>query len=184
MNEWDFLYGTFELFTNNRKRNQIYLLKNVIFAIKSEYNKEFDKVLRFRQTQVDSIHEKQKRIYEILEELRKPKEVYQPKKNILDAPEQVLTVDGALEIPFPVYLSREERERKEQERVKVEARLKALMADDSGQRAIKDMMGGTLEEKKETPLTEELVQEEWMLKPLEDMNEEERVKLKEFEVKR
>jgi len=39
------------------------------------------------------------------------------------------------------------------------------MSDDSGVRAIKDMMGGTLDEKKETPLDEKLEVEEWMNKP-------------------
>lgn len=58
------------------------------------------------------------------------------------------------------------------------------MADDSGVRAIKDMMGGTLEEKKETPLDEKLEVEEWMSKPFDEMTEDERIKLKEFEVKK
>jgi len=39
------------------------------------------------------------------------------------------------------------------------------MQDDSGIRAVKDMMSGTLEEKKETPLDEKLEVEEWMKKP-------------------
>lgn len=76
------------------------------------------------------------------------------------------------------------REKKEQERLKEEARLRALMADDSGVRAVKDMMGGTLEEKKETPLDEKLEVEEWMKKSPDDMTEEERMKLKEFEVRK
>lgn len=46
------------------------------------------------------------------------------------------------------------------------------------------MMGGTLEEKKETPLDEKLEEEEWMKKPFEEMNEEERMKIKEYEVKK
>lgn len=58
------------------------------------------------------------------------------------------------------------------------------MKDDAGLRAIKDMMNGTLEEKKETPLDEKLELEEWMTKPLDEMTEEERSRLKEFEVKR
>lgn len=76
------------------------------------------------------------------------------------------------------------REKKEQERLKEEARLRALMADDSGIRAVKDMMGGTLEEKKDTPLDEKLEMEDWMKKNPEDMNEDERMKLKEFEFKK
>lgn len=58
------------------------------------------------------------------------------------------------------------------------------MSDDAGIRALKDMMGGTLEEKKENLLDEGLDQEEWMKKPQDEMNEEERVRLKEFEVKK
>lgn len=46
------------------------------------------------------------------------------------------------------------------------------------------MMGGTLEEKKETPLDEQLIVEEWMSKPIDEMSEEERIRFKEFEVKK
>lgn len=88
------------------------------------------------------------------------------------------------EIPFEQYETREMREKKEQERLKEEARLRALMSDDSGIRAVKDMMGGTLEEKKETPLDEKLEMEEWMKKNPDDMTEDERMKLKEFEVRK
>lgn len=44
-NDWNFLYGALELFTNNRKRNQIKLLHNIIFQIKEEFNKEFEKTM-------------------------------------------------------------------------------------------------------------------------------------------
>jgi hypothetical protein len=46
------------------------------------------------------------------------------------------------------------------------------------------MMNNTLEEKKETPLDEIMAKEEWMDKPQEEMTEEERVKLKEYETKK
>lgn len=45
-------------------------------------------------------------------------------------------------------------------------------------------MGGTLEEKKENPLDEGLEMEAWMSKPMDDMNEEERIRFKEYEVKK
>lgn len=45
-------------------------------------------------------------------------------------------------------------------------------------------MGGTLEEKKETALNENIVEEDWMKKPIDEMTEDERVRLKEFEVKK
>lgn len=103
-----------------------------------------------RQSELDNINERNKRIAEILGELKKPIELFQPKKNLLENPENVLEVEND-EIPFPKYLTKEEREKKEIERRKEEERLKALMADDSGVRAIKDMMGGTLDEKKRHP---------------------------------
>lgn len=87
------------------------------------------------------------------------------------------------EILTEKYLSREERDRREAERLKEEARIRARLADDSGQRALRDMMGGTLEEKKETALTETLQREEWMSKPSDEMSEEEKLKMREYEVK-
>ena len=43
--EWDYIYGSFELFTNNRKRSQIILLNNIIFSIKRAFNVEFEKMM-------------------------------------------------------------------------------------------------------------------------------------------
>jgi len=87
------------------------------------------------------------------------------------------------EIKIEKFLSKEERIRLETERIKEEERIRARMADDSGQRALRDMMGGTLEEKKETALTETLQREEWMNKPVDEMTEEEKLKMREYEVK-
>ena len=102
---------------------------------------------------------------------------------IMISPDNILQVEND-DIPFERYLTKDERERREMEKKKEEDRIKALMADDSGVRAIKDMMGGTLEEKKETPLDEKLEVEEWMSKPIDEMTEDERTKMKEFEVKK
>ena len=112
-------------------------------------------MMQSRQTEVENINERNKRITEILQELKKGVDLFGCKKNILDNPESILLV-GNDEIPFQKYLSKEERERREIERKKEEERLANLMKDDAGLRAIKDMMNGTLEEKKETPLDEKL----------------------------
>jgi hypothetical protein len=58
-----------------------------------------------------------------------------------------------------------------------------LKEDDSGIRALKDMMNGTLEVKKENILAETLVREDWMSKPAEEMNDDEKIKLREYEIK-
>ncbi|CAD8159373.1 unnamed protein product [Paramecium pentaurelia] len=183
LTEWDYLYGISELFTLNRKRNQMILINDVIFSMKRQFNAEFELIQKQRQQQLDNINERNKRIIEINGELKRDPQLQQMKKNILEDPEKILTVKPE-EIGFSQYETREMREKKEQERLKEEARMKALMADDSGIRAVKDMMGGTLEEKKETPLDEKLEVEEWMKKSPDDMTEEERMKLKEFEVRK
>ena len=54
-----------------------------------------------------------------------------------------------------------------------EARLKALNADDAPERALDDMMNGTLEVKRDLSLLDaSLVREEWMDLPEEEQTEE------------
>lgn len=76
--------------------------------------------------------------------MKRVPEVVGSKKNILENPEKILKVDPN-EVGFKKYLSREERERLEKERLKEEERLRLLAQDDAGQRALGKMMGGTLE---------------------------------------
>lgn len=62
--------------------------------------------------------------------------------------------------------------------------MKALEGDNVGQRGLKVMMGGILEMKKEKNIMQlELVREEWMNKPIQDMSEDEKLKFKEQEAK-
>ena len=69
-------------------------------------------MLKFRQTQNELINDKNKRIIEICEELKRPNDVTITNKNILENPDNVLEVDPK-EMPFQRYLSREEREKLE-----------------------------------------------------------------------
>lgn len=157
-------------------------MKDLIFKIKERFNKEFENLSHERQRLIDMVNEKNNRIREIYETLKYDHELFKPRVNPLENPERVLKVDPE-EVGFERYLTKEEREKLEEERKKEEERIRLLNADDAGVRAVKQMMGGTLEEKKETPLTEELVREEWMNKPPEDMDDDERVKFAEFEAK-
>lgn len=82
------------------------------------------------------------------------------------------------------YLTNEEKAKIEEERKIEEDRLRALEGDNVGQRGLKVMMNGVLEMKKEKNIMQlELVREEWMNKAIQDMSEEEKLKLKEFEAK-
>jgi len=58
-----------------------------------------------------------------------------------------------------------------------------LQGDNMGQRGLKTMLGGNelVFKKEKNKLDEELVREEWMNRPVEEMNEEEKSRLKEFE---
>lgn len=81
--------------------------------------------MNFRQQQIDSIHEKNKRIKEIQNDLQKEQEVFEAKANIFDNPEQILEVKSE-EVGIEKYLSREERKRLEEERLKEEERQRLL----------------------------------------------------------
>jgi hypothetical protein len=87
------------------------------------------------------------------------------------------------EVGFEKYETKDERTKREAIEKIEEDRMRALLSDDSGLRALKDMMGGTLEEKKTQKLTENIQKEEWMDKATDQMTDEEKMRLKEFEVK-
>ena len=88
------------------------------------------------------------------------------------------------EIKVEKYLTLEERARLEEEERKRLEREAKLKGDTVGQRGLKMMMNGELTFKKEKNLLDqELVREEWMSKPDEEMTEDERMRFKEFLVK-
>lgn len=58
-----------------------------------------------------------------------------------------------------------------------------MQQDDYGTRALKAMMNNTLEEKKEALLSETLDKEDWMTKAVDDMTDDERMRLKEYQIK-
>jgi hypothetical protein len=181
--EWGLLYSAFELYCDNAKRNQIAMMRHLMLRIKETYNREFEKTLKLRQNQNELINDKNKRIQEICEELKRPNEALSGKRNLLETNDHVLAV-APNDIPFPKYLSREEREKAERERLKEEERQRKLAEDDASQRALAKMMGGTLEERKTSVLEVTVEREKWMEKPVEEMSEEEKAKLKEYEVRR
>lgn len=132
--EWQYLYGSFELFTDVRRRNQIILLQHIVHKIKREFNKEYESVLVFKANQVDKIKEKTKRIVEIFHDLERDEKIFESNKNHMDNPEVILNVSPS-EIPFEKFYSKEERDRREGERLREEEKKKALMSDDSSLRA-------------------------------------------------
>jgi WD40 repeat protein len=181
LGSWDLIYEPFELYTDSRKRMQIEMIQDIVFKLKGEFNKEFENFQKFKDDQIFNIQERNNRITEILEDLKREEELFEPKSHPLETPEDILEVSPS-EVPVEKHLTAEERAIEEEKRREEEERQKAMEGDNVGQRGIKQMLGGTLELKKNKGIMEEtLEKEEWMDKPIEDMSEEEKLKLKEFQ---
>jgi hypothetical protein len=178
------LYEPYELFTDVRKRNQIELIKQVVFDLKKDFNKEFLDLEKYKEDQSFAIKEKNELISELLENLKQTEELFEPEPHPLETPETILKVNED-EIKVEKYLTKEERAVLEAERQRQAEREAALKGDNVGQRGLQTMMGGTelnLKKDKAT-LDQELVREDWMNKPVEEMSDDEKVKFKEFEQK-
>jgi hypothetical protein len=180
-NIWDLIYESYDLYSNPRKRMQIELLREVIFELKRDYNKEFDSLERYKEDQIFLIKEKNELIKELLTNLKTEDELFEPDTHILENPDHIFNVKEE-DVKVEKYLTKEERAKLEEERRKQEERERAMQGDNVGQRGLKTMMGGTeLNLKKDSNLAQvELVREDWMNKPPEQMTEEEKFKMKEF----
>lgn len=64
-NIYELLYDAFELYTDQRKRTQIELIREVIFELKRDYNKEFMILEAYKQEQIYAIKEKNEQIVEL-----------------------------------------------------------------------------------------------------------------------
>ena len=181
-NIFDLIYEPYELHTDVRKRNQIELLKAVVFELKDDFNKEFVDLEKGKEDQIFLIKEKNEMISELLYNLKQEEELFEPKSHELENPEAILEVNPD-EIKVERYLTKEERAKQDEERRIKEEREAALKGDNVGQRGLKAMMGGTeLNLKKEKNLMDqELIREDWMNKAVEEMTDDEKARLKEFE---
>ena len=141
-NIWDLIYDAYDLYTNPRKRMQIELLKEVIFEMKRDFNKEFDALERFKEDQLFLIKDKNEQIKELLTNLKQEEEIFEPQPHILENPDSIFEIKDS-EITVERFLTKEERSKLEEERKKLEERERAMQGDNVGQRGLKNMMGGT-----------------------------------------
>lgn len=113
-------------------------------------------------------------IAELQQNLKQEPEVFDPKPHPLENPKLIFEVADD-EIKVEKFLTQEERARLEEEERKRLEREAKLKGDTVGQRGLKMMMNGELTFKKEKNLLDqELVREDWMAKPDEEMTEDER----------
>ena len=118
-----------------------------------------------------------------MESLNEPIELESFPVHPEETPEHIFQINEATEIECErVYTAAQRAEMEEAERKRLEKEA-LLQGDNLGQRGLKQMLGGNelVFKKEKNKLDEELVREEWMNKPLDDMNEDEKQRLKEFE---
>mmetsp|Transcript_16751 Transcript_16751/g.22593 ORF Transcript_16751/g.22593 Transcript_16751/m.22593 type:complete len:423 (+) Transcript_16751:1113-2381(+) len=182
-NIFEFIYEPYELYRDNRKRAQIEFLKEVVFELKRDFNREFEQLEKYKEAQKFAIGEKNEIIQDLLESLNEDVKVEKFEIHDEENPKHIFEIDEEKEITCErVYTAAQRAERAEAERKRLEKEA-LLQGDNLGQRGLKRMLGGNelIFKKEKNKLEEELVREEWMNKPLEEMNDDEKQRLKEFE---
>ena len=158
-------------------------MKEVVFELKRDFNKEFVGLERAKNDAKFAIEEKNEQIKDLLESLNEEIVVEQFVQHPLENPEHIFELDEENEIKVERFYNAQQRaERAEAERKRLEKEA-LLQGDNIGQRGLKKMLGGNelIFKKEKNKLEDELVREEWMNKPEEEMNEDEKQRLKEFE---
>ncbi|XP_029926952.1 cilia- and flagella-associated protein 43 [Myripristis murdjan] len=178
-----YLYDQFNLQTTEQKINQIILLQDVIYQVKTAFNREFEAMHKKKQQEVSRVKDKNKRIREIMVELGVTEELWEPSLADSEQPERALIVKDS-EIKVEKYLSPEQKKEEEERKKLEEQRRLAAKGDEHREKALDDMMGGALEVKKEDILNMEIPQPEFVLsKPDTQWSEEEKKVYKEYEKK-
>ena len=176
------LYNPFELNTKERRRIQTFILSENIQEIKTNFNKSFKDMLKVKQDEISKIEEKNERIISILTQLQMSEKILKPELDDDELPENIIKVMDS-EVKVEKFLTTEELAKLEAKRLLTEERLKLQGDENYSQRALMDMMNGKLEDRKAVEDKEEIVRPEWMNKPREEMSEDEKKLLKEFEKK-
>uniref|UniRef100_A0A663MGL3 Cilia- and flagella-associated protein 43 n=1 Tax=Athene cunicularia TaxID=194338 RepID=A0A663MGL3_ATHCN len=175
------LYHQWDLHTREQKVNQIVLLKDIIYKVKTAFNKEFDTVARQKEQEIARVKERNVRIQEISAQLDLQVEVWEPSLTDDEIPERALTVQDS-EIKVEKYLTEQEIE-KEEMLAKPEMERHFAAMDNERLRALNDMMGGVLEVKKEDILKMDIPPPPFISKPEDVWNDEEKKIFREHEQK-
>uniref|UniRef100_A0A4X2JM10 Cilia- and flagella-associated protein 43 n=1 Tax=Vombatus ursinus TaxID=29139 RepID=A0A4X2JM10_VOMUR len=176
------LYNQLELHTREEKINQIVLLKDIIYNIKTEFNKDFDIVYQQKELEIARVNERNIHIQGIITELDLGEQIWQPVFEDCEKPERILVVEDH-EIKVQRILTPWEKEQAALTEALERERRRLSQRDDVRRRALMDMMGGVLEVKKEDILKMVIPQPACMAKPDTLWTEEEKKIIKEYEKK-
>jgi len=129
IDSFNLLYSPFELYTNFRKRNQLYLIIDIIQGLKHTFNKEFKQFLIDKNALLEKFNTNKQAIENIRSDLGDVYiENYNYAINSHEDNEWIKKIEDG-EIKVPKYFSKEEKKRLEEERRIEEERIKALQGD-------------------------------------------------------
>ncbi|XP_076691131.1 cilia- and flagella-associated protein 43 [Callospermophilus lateralis] len=176
------LSSQLELHSREEKINQITLLKDIIYKVKTAFNNEFDAAYKQKEFEITRVTERNVRIREIISDLELEETVWQPEFEDCEKPERTFVVEDH-EITAQKHVSPWQKAKTELISPHETDRWLHSQGLDVRNRALMDMMGGVLEVKKEDILRMVIPQPAFMIKPDALWTEEERKQFKEYEKK-
>uniref|UniRef100_H0UV81 Cilia- and flagella-associated protein 43 n=1 Tax=Cavia porcellus TaxID=10141 RepID=H0UV81_CAVPO len=176
------LSSQLELHSREEKINQIILLKDIIYKVKTAFNNEFDAAYKQKEFEVSRVKERNVRIKEIISDLELGENVWQPEFEDCEKPERTLIVENS-EITAPKHFNAWQRAKAELIVVPALYAPALPQGTDARRRGLMDMMGGVLEVKKEDILKMVIPQPAFMAKSDALWTEEERKQFKDYEKK-
>ncbi|KOO24730.1 wd repeat-containing protein 96 [Chrysochromulina tobinii] len=181
------LYPTFQLHTPWRKAAQMLLHGEQLRDLKIDFNNQLTSLLNAKRGELERIKERQARILEIISELERldSKGDGEPTERmgieLEEEPDKLLEVVDQ-EIKSAKYISPQEQIRLDKLAEEKRARELAESGDTLGKRGLNNMMGGTLETRREEEaIFITLVKPEWMdTKDPSEFTEDDKKEIKEF----
>ncbi|KAM7072607.1 cilia- and flagella-associated protein 43 isoform 1-T1 [Molossus nigricans] len=176
------LSSQLELHSREEKINQIILLKDIIYKVKTVFNNEFDTAFKHKEFEIARVKERNVRIQEIILDLELDEQVWQPEFDDCEKPERTLVVENS-EVTAQKHVPPWQKAKTEFIANRTMEQLLLSQANETRRRALMDMMGGVLEVKKEDILRMVIPQPAFMAKPDAVWTEEERKQFKDYEKK-
>ncbi|XP_006166470.1 cilia- and flagella-associated protein 43 [Tupaia chinensis] len=176
------LSSQLELHSREEKINQIILLKDIIYKVKTAFNNEFDVTYKQKEFEMARVKERNIRIEEIISDLDLEETVWEPEFEDCEKPERTLVVENR-EITAHKHVNPWQKAKAEFIVTREMERWLQARSSDMRRRALMDMMGGVLEVKKEDILRMVIPQPAFMSRPDTVWTEEERKQYKEYEKK-
>ncbi|XP_045438024.1 cilia- and flagella-associated protein 43 isoform X2 [Pipistrellus kuhlii] len=176
------LTSQLELHSREEKINQIILLKDIIYKVKTVFNHEFDAAFKQKEFEIIRVKERNIRIQEIISDLELEEPDWTPEFDECEKPERALVV-ASNEISAQKHIPPWQRAKAELLAAQKMEQWLMSKVHSTRHRALMDMMGGVLEVKKEDILRMVIPQPAFMAKPDTIWTEEERRQFRDYEKK-